>query len=222
MAVGDQALADLRAHPLYWLQANALEVWGLSATGSGAEKFRLYKTDRTWQMAVEGAARDVTLWTMFSDRVRATKGDPSTASAPFDVHYVSMREFKNGYWEDANTTHYMLPANSGADMMVTSKLNGCTFGIGSNSNGGRLVSHLRPPNMGNAAQPTPDAAELQRGIEGGFTSRGQAIDYRVMSTGDYNGTVIGRRTGTKWEFYVQRYKALPTGHGLIDAVAELR
>ena len=83
----------------------------------------------------------------------------NTGSAPFDVHYVSMREFKNGAWEDANATHYLLPANAGADMMVTSKLNGCTFGIGSDAQGARLVSHLRPPNI----DPSSDAQEVLRG-----------------------------------------------------------
>jgi hypothetical protein len=91
-----------------------------------------------------------------------------------------MREYKNGAWEDVNTTHYMLPGAGGADMMVTSKLNGCTFGMGSHSAGGRLVSHLRPPNQ----NPTTDAQVVSTGTEAGFVKRGDTVRATVNSSGE--------------------------------------
>ena len=69
MPAGDLSLADLRQHPILWLQANALVVYGLGATGSGARQSRLYKTDNTttgakWQSAVGGEIRDIPYWVM--------------------------------------------------------------------------------------------------------------------------------------------------------------
>lgn len=225
MAAGDLALADLRVHPLLWLQANALVIFGLSRTGSSAQQFRLFKTDRNWRSAVGGELRDVPYWTMYATQAcqgGVAQGVYTTGSAPFNVHYVSMREFKNGQWEDANTTHYVLPGNAGADMMVTSKLNGCTFGIGSNAQGTRLVSHLRPANTN--PNPLADQVEVARGTEAGFASHGGALDYRVNSTGTDQGTVIGLRSNANWAFYIQRYRFSAAGQqasGLIDSVTKL-
>ena len=225
MPAGDLALADLRQHPILWLQANALVVYGLGTTGSGARQSRLYKTDSTttgakWQSAVGGDLRDVPYWVM-GDTQNYPVGPGgavlNTGSAPFDVHYVSMREFKNGAWEDANTTHYLLPANAGADMMVTSKLNGCTFGIGSDAQGARLVSHLRPPNI----DPSSDAQEVVRGTESGFAGRGATIATRVNSTMQEQGTVIALRSVTGWTFYIQRFQAVSGQHYLINAAFKI-
>lgn len=225
MAEGDLALVVLRHRPLQWLQGNALVIFGLSRSGSGAQQFRLFKTDRNWRSAVGGDLRDVPYWTMYATQAcqgGVAQGIYASGSAPFDVHYVSMREFKNGQWEDANTTHYVLPGNAGADMMVTSKLNGCTFGIGSDANGTRLVSHLRPANT--SPNPLADQVEVARGTEAGFASHGGSLDYRVNSTGADQGTVIGLRSNGSWAFYIQRYRFNVSGQqasGLIDAVTRL-
>jgi hypothetical protein len=114
-----------------------------------------------------------------------------------------MREYNEatGAWEDTNDTHFTLPARGDIDIVVTSKLNGCTFGIGSTADGTRLVSHLRPPTQ---LGPAPSRLTLDAGTRSGF--EGGRLDASVMSSTDQNGTVIGRRTGTKWKFYAQRFQ----------------
>lgn len=214
--VGDTALADLRSYPKAFLENNALLIFGYQQRGSGAAQFQMAPTGRKWKSLLNGASRDVPLFVMFPSDVGNPNADAANTSAAFAAQYVSMREFKNGAWEDANTTHCVLSANAGADIMVTSKLNGCTFGIGTDAHGARLVSHLRPP-----ANAAIAATQLQTGIEAGFATHGGSIDYRVMSTGQQNGTVVGLRANGHWTFHVQRFTMQANATGTIDAVAKL-
>lgn len=221
MAAGDTALADLRASPVTWLHDNAVVMFGAGpSTHSGPQQCRIYKADpvvsgANWQSAAGGNLRTVPYWVIASIASYPHgpgQADAASASAAFDAHYVSMREYKNGAWEDANTTHYMLPGAGGADMMVTSKLNGCTFGMGSHSAGGRLVSHLRPPNQ----NPTTDAQVVSTGTEAGFVHRGDTVRATVNSSGEEQGTIIGFRMNGRWQFFVQRFQALPNRRYLIS------
>lgn len=212
---GETALSDLRRYPKAFLENNGLLIFGYQRRGSGDAVFRLGLTDTKWKSVATGSMRDVPLFVMFPDDVGHLKAIPSHTSAAFGVQYVSMREFKNGAWEDAGTTHHTL-TSTGSDMMVTSKLNGCTFGIGSAAHGSRLVSHMRPP-----ADPAIAANQLARGIQSGFATHGVAIDYRVMSTSAQNGTVIGLRANLAWVFHVQRFTMQADMTAIIDAVATL-
>jgi len=136
-------------------------------------------------------------------------------SNEFTAHYISMREYdvNTGAWEDSDTTHYVLPSTGKVDIMVTSKLNGCTFGIGSDADGSRRVSHLRPPTrLGDKEA----CLKLDAGTRIGFF--GGKLDVGVMSSTGQNGTVIGRRINGNWKYYAQRYQILASAVGINDGV----
>jgi hypothetical protein len=43
-----------------------------------------------------------------------------------------------------NSSHYTLPTNGIPDIVITSQLTACSFGIGSDAMGATLVTHLQP------------------------------------------------------------------------------
>jgi hypothetical protein len=208
----DDVLHSLLAAPKAFLESNALVIYGSNKSGSGVKDFVLQGTDETgWRSGVGNAQGAVQFFVMYDAAGFNAKGS-GPKSAPFSAHYVSMREFNTGAgsWEDSSATHYTLPT-AGPTVMVTSKINGCTFGIGSNADGARLVSHLRPPGQAAAAR-----VHLDQGTRAGFA--GGKLEVSVMSSGEQNGTVLAVRAGSNWTFYVQRYQMFSTAVGIINAV----
>ncbi|MBC7843186.1 MAG: hypothetical protein H7099_12775 [Gemmatimonadaceae bacterium] len=209
----DDVLQTLLAAPKAFLESNALLIYGSNKGGSGPKEFVLQASDETgWRSCVGGATRNVPFYVMYDANGYNAKGS-GPKSKPFATHYVSMREYNvtNNSWEDADTTHYLLPTD-GPAVMVTSKLNGCTFGIGSNGSGARLVSHLRPQ----SGSSTAVRVGLDQGIRAGFA--GGKLDVGIMSSGQENGTILALRTGTKWTFYAQRFQMLASMVGFINDV----
>jgi len=205
-------LGLLRANTQNWLENHALIIYGTGGA-SGREDFVLSESDdQGWITTVGGLNQPVPLYVMYPQGAYNAKTN-GQVSRPFRVHYISMRQFNavTQQWENAATTHYTLPT-WGRTVMVTSKINGCTFGIGSNG-GARLVSHLRPP-----GETFNDRMELERGISGGF-GLGGVVNARLHSSGTQNGTVVGIRNGAAWTFYAQRFRPSPSMiGGFIDGV----
>jgi hypothetical protein len=131
-----------------------------------------------------------------------TKRNPS--SPEFNAYYVPMAQTADAARQ---SSHFILPG-TGPDIVLTSRLSGCSFGVGSNSGNATLVSHIQP-NLAIEGG-TARANDLAQNMQSGFASQGQ-----VVSRGDdYSdlATVIGKRSGTKWVFYLQDYVtvALPS------------
>ncbi len=135
-------------------------------------------------------------------------------SAAFAAVSVSMRSFNavTGAYEDTATTHHVLPTD-GPTIMVTTMLSGCTFGIGSNAGGARLVSHVRPPE---GRRDNQARLLLDQTIRGGFQGGGR-LKVSVMSSLDERGTVVGIRTGDAWTFYAQQFSYVG-GVGVVNSV----
>jgi hypothetical protein len=208
----ETARSELLTNPKAFLESNALVIYGSNVGGSGAKRFVLQATEAAgWKSVARGEAREVPLFVMFEEGGFNGKGS-GPVSTGIDTHYVSMRQVQpeSGKWEDTGTTHYTLPPD-GASVMVTSKINGCTFGIGSNAGGARLVSHLKPPGEDPSGRLT-----LDKGTREGF--KGGKLDVSVMSSGTQNGTVIGLRSGQQWTFYAQRFQMFPSMSGIINEV----
>ncbi len=205
-------LALLRNNTQTWLENNALVIYGGAPGGSGRMDYVLSATDDVgWVTTVGGMNLPVPFYVMYPAGTWHPKSN-GQLSRSFRVHYISMREFNpvTLQWEAAAVTHYTLPT-WGRTVMVTSKINGCTFGIGSNG-GARIVSHLRPPSS------TPQGRmELERGTVGGIGGGG-VVNARIMSTGTENGTVVGIRNGANWTFYAQRFRPMLGFGGFIDGV----
>ena len=208
----DDVLHSLLTAPKAFLESNALIIYGSNKGGSGVKDFVLQATEDTrWRSGVGGGPSAVPFYVMYDATGFNAKGT-GPKSAALSAHYVSMREFSTSTarWEDSSATHYTLP-NTGPALMVTSKINGCTFGIGSNAKGARLVSHLRPPGQAAASR-----LQLDQGTRAGFA--GGKLDVSVMSSGEQNGTVLGIRAGSSWTFFAQRYQMFSSAAGIINAV----
>jgi hypothetical protein len=115
------------------------------------------------------------------------------------VWYVKMRQM-NEQWID---THTVLPSQGGPDIMMTSVLSGCTFGIGIPSAGAQIVSHIQPPNKlgGTLAHPQ---AQLDPLVRGGLFD-GELALFSRRTQPAYTGwaTIIGVRRRGSWAFYAQ-------------------
>ena len=82
--------------------------------------------------------------------------------------------------------------------MLTSKLSGCRFGVGSDAVGSCLVSHVQP---NHAIPKATQQTDLTTQLTGGFTNL--AGSFGKGEAYDDTASVIGKRTGTRWRFYCQ-------------------
>ena len=93
--------------------------------------------------------------------------------------------------------------------MITSQLTGCTFGIGSDAAGNRLVSHIQPPQA-------VKNAELRRSAVAMATGRGFSADQpfsKFERENDYacQAAIVGVRRDGKWHLYAQHIDPRGTG-----------
>jgi hypothetical protein len=111
----------------------------------------------------------------------------------------------------------------GADIMVTTILNGCSFCCDPYQNG-ILMSHLMPGggNTGDQLEQDIIATGLYESVQGDFQGangalhRGQGTVFGAHSgyTANANDvTIVGVRTGTHWRVYAQRHTRLGLGQG---------
>jgi hypothetical protein len=134
-------------------------------------------------------------------KILKLKGPAKNAPDPheFNAYYVPMVQTSD---VRANTSHYTLPTAGLPNIMLTSRLSGCTFGVGSDGNGAVLVSHVQPdPTIKDDNQRRQD---LENSVTGGFQNlRGL---FAIGGAYEQFAAVIGRRKGTAWKFYLQPAK----------------
>ncbi len=117
--------------------------------------------------------------------------NPSPADC-FNAYYIPMVQTTD---VAAGSSHYILPIAPGS-LMITSKLSGCTFGVGSDVAGAVLVSHVQPN-----ASAAGGSAALSAAVQTGMNAvRGE---FRRHSEYDQMAAVIGRCGPTAWRFYLQ-------------------
>lgn len=102
----------------------------------------------------------------------------------------------------AGTSHYTLPTGGATRYCFTSKLDGCVFSLGSDGHGAVLASHVQPSG-GGGVQARQNRANVAGRI--GFRPDIQQVRHGV----NYNlntdkVTLIGRLSGTRWKFYMQK------------------
>jgi hypothetical protein len=96
------------------------------------------------------------------------------------------------------TSHYTLPTRGEPSIMITSKLSGCRFAVGSSADGALLVTHGQP----NAAHGNDTRqATLQAYVESRFA--GRVRSFALGETYTALAAVIGVRDGKRWRFYQQ-------------------
>lgn len=120
----------------------------------------------------------------------------------FNAYYIPMVQVAD---VGNNSSHYTLPTNGIPDIVITSQLTACSFGIGSDAMGATLVTHIQPDqNLGrDQGQAGLDlrVQNLATTVDNSFAvMRGKfawQTDYERM------GTVIGKLTNGNWQFYLQ-------------------
>ena len=138
------------------------------------------------------------------------KATPGTDE--FNAYYIPMVQTSDAA---TGSSHYSLPTDDGPDFMITSKLSGCTFGVGSSVNGATLVSHIKPNT--DIAHGPGRAANLSSAVTGGFDSMTGQVRKGVEYT-DY-ASVIGYRSDGAWKFYMQ---AVDTGKNLTHVISKVQ
>ncbi len=207
-------LADLRANPLTFLRHYKLVIaGGGSKSNSGIATFSFddktvtVKGFTTGLSGMVGKTKDRP-YIKFSHKSGLADPNPDVAGGKFNAHYVAMKQIG----DDVRTTHYTLPG-TGPDLMLTSQLSGCTFGIGSAAKGSQLVSHIQP--NANAT-----ASDLHEAVADGLTSGGGKFFERQNGASYENtsnrATVVGVRNSGTWKFYAQIYKT-GSGGALLEA-----
>ncbi len=136
-------------------------------------------------------------------RVRKLGGPAKATPGPdeFNAYYVPMMQTKDA---STGSSHFSLPTKGGPDFMITSKLSGCAFGVGSSAKGATLVSHIQP-NL-KKAPGAERSNDLLLAVFKGFDDIPQMVRKGAEYT-DY-ASVIGCRTKDgEWKFYVQAVDA---------------
>src|SRR5262249_37912823 len=101
--------------------------------------------------------------------VKITKLDGAAKTAPadyeFNAYYIPMVQTSD---VQGGASHYTLPTTGLPNLMITSKLSGCTFGVGSDANGSKLVSHVQPDST--IADQAQRGTDLATNVRAGFTT----------------------------------------------------
>jgi hypothetical protein len=227
-----EAILALKADPQAFLKKNIVSIFGGNAAiQSGVRHF--------WIQGHAGGTGHTSGLSGMIGRTKTRAGwkivvatDNNRAIAPpdatwFEAYYVSMR--KEGQNEGLNVTHFALPPAGGPNLMLTSQLSACTFGIGSATPGGsRLVTHIEQTigdrseasarlaqrnlaTTGLIANPAfPGANGIGHVIEKGRPNLGMAGDYDTFAS------VIGLRSGGSWTFYMQKKRGMAGAYQLYD------
>ena len=226
----EDIVAELRADPLKFFRRYKLTIAGGARGGaSGVATFRF--EDKGWTVrgfttgfsGIRGKVKDRP--ELKFSKQAALDPNPDIDDGYFNAHYVAMIQ------DTANAvagSHYALPtagptSDANPDLMLTSQLSNCTFGIGSANAGVQLVSHMEPNLGGGLTRPHLHAsvtggmdhgtdAVFERENQGGATGQG----YGNMAN---RATVVAVRVGVKWKYYAQSY--ISGGKGAILTAKKL-
>jgi hypothetical protein len=211
MATMAQVLNEMTANPEAFLRHYFVQIAGgkaeTSGTPSGVGTFSFY----TYNTAVPGFTTGLSGFlgiTKNREKIRFSKlrmRKSTLAADEFDAWYVAMVVSGSG----VQTTHSMVPGAGGPDILLTSQLSGCTFGIGSaTASGGRLVSHIQP--LGTATGRTDMHTEMLAGLNTGgvdslFEKENRPGAHSYGGNANNRASVIGVRHNGQWGFYAQTY-----------------
>jgi hypothetical protein len=134
-------------------------------------------------------------------KINKLSGVAKDAPGPeeFNAYYIPMVQTAD---VAAGTSHYTLPTgNDALKNVITSKLSGCTFGVGSDGGGAVLVSHVQPNNA--TADADQRALDLSAAVNQGLPNPKGQFDKGGAYTD--KAAVIGHLDGGEWKFYLQAF-----------------
>ena len=180
------------------LRTNVLRTQFLTYVESGLHSLQLYETDFT----VSGSRGNAKVYTV----ELAGKANKTTASDPFPSYVC-------GYKDNGIVRVHL---GTQADFCFTVTMNSCTFGIGSQNEGGVLVTHANAKSGGSfpsAEMQQMSAAERQatmsRIVHGPDATLIQPSDYYEdlgLVEDKLHTTTVGIRIAARWRFFLHRYK----------------
>ncbi len=140
-----------------------------------------------------GKTKDRQAWRVTWVRLGSDPVNPGE----FAAHYVPMVQ-------TSQPSHVIMPGASVSpvDLMVTSQLTGCAFGVGSKSDGTVLVTHIQP-NQG-----IKDAGDRADDLNEAMNTSLAKLNVKFVHGRDDDGysgssTVVGKRVNNEWVFYLQ-------------------
>lgn len=212
-------LADMHNDPFAFMRHYRLSIAGGGAnSASGVYTFFYWDQLNNvpgFTTGIAGLRGKVKNRAVISFSKRNFDPNPVAANGFFNAHYVSMVDDNV-----LGATYYTLPRNgptsdANPDIMLTSQLSNCTFGIGSPGVGSQLVCHVQPhiafddPNDAQAGRrhlhDTVEAGLLAGGVKSIFHRENENAATGYGNT-DHRATIIGLRNGTNWKFYEQTYR----------------
>jgi hypothetical protein len=207
-------LNDLMADPKSFLRHYVLIIIGgkaaTSGVASGVATFSCDAAGQTMPGFTTGISGLRGL-TKNREKIRFMKvamppRDPRDADE-FNAWYIAMAVMGSG----AKTTHFPVPGTGGPDLLLTSQLSGCTFGVGSiTADGSRLISHIQPLSGGldattRAKLHDETVDRMTDGVDAVFEREGRPGARRYGDPHN-RASVVGIRRGAAWEFWAQEYQ----------------
>ncbi len=139
----------------------------------------------------------------------------------FNAYYVPMVQTSD---VAGGTSHYTLPMAGGPDIMITSQLSGCTFGVGSDAQDALLVSHVQPDNtIQDASQRAADlAGSVRQGFAGvrAMVTSGRSYENYAAIIG-VRSPISGNGSRLIWRFYLQGYHKTGTHRNVVTRAKKI-
>lgn len=230
LPTGQQFLDGLRTAPLDFLRHYHVKISGANADEAGTVRefgiasadnttIQGFTTGRAGGKGEQKARRVLRVQPMHPTNGRTTGGQEADAAHRIWAHYIPMWKDNDNLGTAAATlTPYQLPwpgnnpgTQANPDLLLTSEISGCTFGIGANAAGNRAVIHIQP----DRDLPLPNRRPHQQATVTRILGPNPSLIYRreerLIGTathtgyGDNNVTIIGIRTNNDWQFYAQIY-----------------
>ena len=197
------ALQNFRNHPRTFLQHNLVGVGDFIGAASGVVN-NVYFQTTGYEVAqrygsVLGSHRTHTA----QDFKFAPTLDPGKPNVQVNVQFIQMYAFAT-----VGAIQWHALTNAGPDIMITTKLTGCSFLVRLNA-GNVECAHVQPNAVGNPPQTGQALREfLSTQHAGGYTSlfgRGRTGNKGYEAT--EGATVLGIRNNNGWRIYAQRLVA---------------
>ena len=224
-----QAVAELMADTELFLNNHLVRLFGGGGnSSSGPAIFRIMRNPTDANNAAGGAIPRFDI--KYAEQ--AVGAGPLRATAAgndgycghyeeFYTYYIAMKDLADVQAGTA-VTHFTLPHAGGYDIVLTSQLSACTFGIGTQTPGsGCTCSHIQGDPGTFKQRKTLRAATM------GQMPQGATVYQKNTKWYDGNphrykskAMVMGRREAGSWKFWGQRHDS-PAGHYILSKVHRL-
>jgi hypothetical protein len=176
----------------------------VKANGSGLFQFSFEKVTKTGK---RGNNEDCPIFSIGTP-------DKYTDAPRFNAYYC--------HYDTEETFDLMLSPGGDVHLMLTPKMDGCSFGVGSEtSSGGRRVAHA---NVSRTAS-TPEGIKEQGVTQA--SNLGKVIDKpKIIGPEDYvgpdvAGTTVGVWGGGHWSFFMQVWKRPTSTDYILDKIIDI-